>query len=73
MSNLTKKTSATEPSRRSPARGGWDDDVHLVDAAPVDMVDPAGLRTYCGQRVLEVYNDGRDRTCERCGPRGDDR
>jgi hypothetical protein len=69
--NLTKKTSATQPTRRFPARGAIDDGVHVVEAAPVDLVDPSALHTYCGQRVLEVYNDGREPTCERCASSAD--
>ena len=46
-----------------PARGEDDDNVHRADAGPEAFVDPAGVRTFCGQRVIELYNDRRDVTC----------
>ncbi|HEY2205910.1 MAG TPA: hypothetical protein VGH99_15665 [Pseudonocardia sp.] len=64
--NLTKDTAATEPVRPYPARSSSDEQTHLVNAAPVGLVDPAGLRTECGLAVLEIYNDGRDADCEAC-------
>jgi hypothetical protein len=68
--NLTKRTSGQRPVREFPARGGADDKVHLVDAAPVDVVDPSQLRTRCGAAVLEVYNSPRDVDCESCAQHG---
>jgi hypothetical protein len=66
-SNLTKRTSPGEPIQEHIARAGEDDRTHLVDAAPVDLVDPALLRTRCGIRVLEVYNTTREEvSCEEC-------
>lgn len=49
-----------------PARADSDDAVHRADVGSDALVDPAGERTSCGQRVMEVYNDGRDRTCPVC-------
>jgi hypothetical protein len=64
--NLTKRGSAGDPVRERTARSGSDDKVHLVDAAPVDLVDPSRLRTRCGLAVLEVYNTQGEVTCDRC-------
>jgi hypothetical protein len=64
--NLTKDTSVRSPVRAHPARGDLDDRVHVVNAAPVDLVDPGALRTECGAAVLEVYTDDRDVTCASC-------
>jgi hypothetical protein len=64
--NLTKRASGHSPMRRYSAKGGADDRIHLVDAAPVDLVDPSPLRTYCGAAVLQVYTDDREVTCEKC-------
>jgi hypothetical protein len=65
--NLTKQASPREPARDYPARTDTDGQVHQVRAAPVDLVDPARVRTECGQAVLEIFNDGRDVDCPRCG------
>jgi hypothetical protein len=67
--NLTKRGSAPGPAGEYRARGGFDDLVHLVLAAPVDLVDPSALRTDCGAAVLEVYTDHRPVTCSHCQPR----
>lgn len=67
--NLTKRDSPATPVEERTARAGEDDQVHLVDAAPVDVVDPARLRTRCGRPVLEVFNSPQEVTCTRCaGP-----
>jgi hypothetical protein len=66
-SNLTKRTSPDEPVQERLARTNEDDRIHLVDAAPVDLVDPAPLRTRCGIKVLEVYNTTpEDVSCQEC-------
>lgn len=65
--NLTKRGSAAGPVRTRTARSGSDDQIHLVDAAPIDMVDPSPLRTRCGLPVLEVYNIEGEVTCDMCG------
>lgn len=49
-----------------PARADSDDTVHRADVGPDALVDPTGGHTACGQRVMEVYNDGRDVTCPEC-------
>lgn len=49
-----------------PVRADSDDAVHRADVGPEALVDPAGGRTVCGQRVMEVYNDGRGVTCPGC-------
>lgn len=67
--NLTKRGSAGGPVRERTAKSGSDDKVHLVDAAPVDVVDPSPLRTRCGMAVLEVYNTPGEVTCDRCADR----
>ncbi|MGQ0482400.1 MAG: hypothetical protein ACT4O0_15425 [Pseudonocardia sp.] len=64
--NLTKDRAPHEPGLSHPARNDQDDRVHLAVAAPVDLVDPSALRTLCGAAVFEVFNDGREPTCERC-------
>lgn len=64
--NLTKRGSPRAPVRKHTAKSGSDDKIHLVDAAPIDMVDPSLLRTRCGAAVLEIYNTPSDVTCERC-------
>jgi hypothetical protein len=55
-------------TRELPARGGADDRIHAVDAADPDaaLFDPSPYRARCGERVLEVYNDGRELTCPYC-------
>ena len=60
------ETTGTE-TRGLPVRGEDDDAVHRAEVGPDAIVDPAGIRTACGQRVVEVYNDGRDITCAVCG------
>ncbi|GAA5166988.1 hypothetical protein GCM10023321_58920 [Pseudonocardia eucalypti] len=67
--NLTKRGSPVTPVTERTARAGEDDRVHLVDAAPVDVVDPARLRTRCGMGVLEVFNSPQEVTCIRCASR----
>jgi hypothetical protein len=67
--NLTKQGSARGPVRPYAAKSDTDDGVHLVDAAPVDLVDPSPLRTRCGAAVLQVYNTTRDVTCAGCAER----
>lgn len=68
-SNLTRQTSSDRPVRDYPARTDVDGQVHRVQAAPVDLVDPSQVHTECGQAVLEIYNDSRDVDCPRCGGR----
>lgn len=57
---------ATSDGRGYPARADSDDGVHHADVGPDALVDPAGGRTSCGQRVMEIYNDRRDITCPVC-------
>lgn len=64
--NLTKQTSADAPLRKYVAKSGNDDAVHLVEAAPVDLVDPSLLRTHCDEPVMQVYTDEREVSCDRC-------
>lgn len=63
---LTKRLTAHGPVAERRARGGFDDLVHLVVAAPLDLIDPSVLRTRCGRPVLEVYTDDRTVTCSKC-------
>jgi hypothetical protein len=53
-------------TRPQPARGSRDDRVHRVDTSAAELVDPSRCLARCGQRVLEIYNDGRDVTCPQC-------
>jgi hypothetical protein len=57
---------STTRTQRYRARGGGDDQVHLVDAGTDALLDPSPYRTRCGQPVLEVYNGGPDATCPVC-------
>ena len=59
-------------TRELPARGGADDRIHAVDAADPEaaLFDPSPHSARCGERVLEIYNDGREVTCPVCAERG---
>lgn len=61
---------AISEGRGYPARAESDDGVHRAEVGPDALVDPAGGRTVCGRRVMEVYNDGRDVTCPVCAGSG---
>lgn len=45
---------------------GTDEQVHVVEAPPEALVDPAPYRARCGQQIVVLYNDGRAPTCPVC-------
>jgi hypothetical protein len=53
-------------SRMEFSARGTDEQVHVVEAPQDALVDPSPYRARCGQRVIELYNDGREPTCPAC-------
>lgn len=49
-----------------PARGAEDEQVHTIGIDSDALIDPSGRRTFCGENVVEVFNDRRELTCASC-------